>query len=106
MAPPAVVEVAAALAVGMVMVLGSVWVARGEIDGPTLLSCVAALLLANRPLQVLLAAEFLFPDAASRHGEREPFLIKASQLLAIRGPRAEHERARALLSKMRSASVN
>jgi ATP-binding cassette, subfamily B, bacterial len=48
--PSSVVEVAGALSVAVVLVVGSRAVAQGWLDGPSLLASVAALLLANRPL--------------------------------------------------------
>ncbi|MEQ1569028.1 MAG: ABC transporter ATP-binding protein, partial [Myxococcota bacterium] len=52
--PTALVEVAAAAAIGLVMVLGSRDIARGTADAPSVIAAVAALLLASRPLSGLM----------------------------------------------------
>lgn len=64
-APASAVEVAAALAVGLVMVAGSAAVSRGWLDGPALLATVAALLLANRPLSGLTEVQALLARSLS-----------------------------------------
>lgn len=75
--PSSAVEVAGAAAVGAVMVAGASQVAAGALDGPTLLSVVAALVLANRPLSGLTEVQTLLARSLAALARVEALLDRA-----------------------------